>query len=235
MILAWQDHRGFFQTKYEGGNEPPDCHAEEPEDGMQQTGSKPRGKYNGAIYGGTCKTCPVGQWKIEGDKKTRPLCGPRVRVFIQTKEIALPVMVDLPSTSIPRFTTYMKALTQFGYYFHQVVTIFTLQMEQTAKKIEYPVCQPLILRNAPEVEGQKGKPWVMSTEESLSLAGWRAGIETVIDPANRTAQIAAAAEQSDEEIASAEAGYEESGSAAAAYGVTESDMHDDESKVKATM
>jgi len=238
VILAWQEHRGYYASGYEGGNEAPDCWAEEPAPGEDQVGSHARVTNKGVTFGGACATCPIGRWRIEeGGKKIKPLCRPRIRVYIQTKLIALPIWIDLPSTSVKPFNDYMDALTRFNMAHFWVVTRFALKTEQAqiqkgnkTQKIDYAVLEPRILRHAPAHEGDKGAIYIIGNAERTEIAVWRAGIQAMIDPVNRAAMRAAQAEAVEETEDT-----QDEASAAAAYGVDEDALAPDESQVSETM
>lgn len=221
VILAWQPHRGFFKTGYEGGNAPPDCYAEEPAPGMSQLGSviKPLPYKKGGkpyTYGGACATCPVGQWRGEGKQKERPFCRERMRVYVQTALFGVPVWIDFPSTSVPAFNRYMDALTKWNFPHYSVVTIFSLEkFTPTKPDGTNGIAYSRIVLKALRMSETDRRLYVFGDDEQVQIMPFRESILTLTDPAKRAARIVDAEEDRPARAAAP--------TAAEAYGLTDDD------------
>lgn len=110
VILFNHPAYAYYQEKYTGGSNPPDCGSF---DGV--TGS------NGAA----CATCPYNQFGSgEGQSKA---CKNRRFIYIIQEGELFPMVLSLPTGSLKEFTKYVKRQLSKGRKLNQVVTKISLK------------------------------------------------------------------------------------------------------------
>jgi len=96
VVLHYHTHRKWWEQAYGAGPVgPPDC---ESNDGLLGLGNP----------GGACKQCPLNHVKRSREDRT---CPPRQYLFLMLPEMPMPVLLDLPVTSLAVWGDYVnKAL-----------------------------------------------------------------------------------------------------------------------------
>lgn len=112
VILFNHPAYAYYQEKYTGGTNPPDCGSF---DGVTGTGNP----------GGACATCPYNQFGSgEGQSKA---CKNRRFIYIIQEGELFPMVLSLPTGSLKEFTKYVKRQLSKGRKLNQVVTKISLK------------------------------------------------------------------------------------------------------------
>jgi hypothetical protein len=121
----------YYQNKYTGGNQPPDC-----------------GSFDGATGegdpGGNCAKCPYNQFG-SGENGSKA-CKNRRRIYVLREGEIFPMLLSLPTGSLREFTRYIKRLLSKGKKSNAVVTRFSLKKATNAGGIAYSQAQLMIDR-----------------------------------------------------------------------------------------
>lgn len=150
VIVGAQDIRMFYNSKYTGGNEPPDCISLDLRMGVV-------GEDAPAEITGECATCPKAQWGSAKDDDGNPTagqaCSQRKVMLIYRPEDSFPFILSAPSSSLKNIKQYFGRLVSgHGRPFWGVVTRFTLEKKKSGSGIEYSVLAPEYLRDLTEDE-----------------------------------------------------------------------------------
>ncbi|AOY74711.1 hypothetical protein [Clostridium formicaceticum] len=131
LVGVMVDHHpvnGYWQEKYTGGSNPPDCSSM---DGKKGEGSP----------GGDCKTCPLNEFGSDEDRKGKA-CKNMHRIYLLKSGEMLPLLLTLPPTSLKNFSNYMaKRIITKGHRSYSVVTKITLKRTQSSSGIPYSQAQ----------------------------------------------------------------------------------------------
>lgn len=119
IVVAWKKSRSYWENKYSGGGEKPDCRST---DGIYGIGSP----------GGECDKCYLSKW--ENDQP--PACIDQRVLFLLFEDSTLPMIFVLPPTSIPVMRKYFVKLTSRKIPHWAVITSFKLE------KVTNPAGQP---------------------------------------------------------------------------------------------
>ncbi|WP_026486700.1 hypothetical protein [Caldanaerobius polysaccharolyticus] len=126
VIVDHHPINAFWQNKYDGANNPPDC-------------SSLDGKIGVGSPGGNCKTCPYNQFGSDGKGKA---CKNMHRVYILRNGDVFPLLLTLPPTSIKPFADYLaKRVITKGLRSYEVVTKITLKKATNTSGIVYSQAQ----------------------------------------------------------------------------------------------
>ena len=122
VILHQHSLNMYYNSKYTGGSNPPDC-----------------GSYDGATGvgepGGNCKKCPLNQYG-SGENGGKA-CQNRRRLYILREGELFPLLFSLPAGSLKPFTRYLKQLLSKGNKSNAVVTKFSLKKATNAGGVPY--------------------------------------------------------------------------------------------------
>ena len=126
VILYHHPLYAYYRTRFNGGNNPPDC-----------------GSYDGNTGigdpGGSCAKCPLNQFG-SGDNGGKA-CKNKRRVYVLRPGELIPVLLTLPAGSMREFGVYIKRLLAKGKKSNGVVTRFSLQRAQNANGIAYSMAK----------------------------------------------------------------------------------------------
>ena len=112
----------YYQTKYEGGNNPPDCGSF---DGVTGVG----------FPGGECKSCPYNKFGSgEGQSKA---CKNRRMLYILLEGEIFPMELSLPTGSLKSFTSYVKGQLSKSRRLNAIVTKIRLKKATNSKGIAF--------------------------------------------------------------------------------------------------
>lgn len=143
VIVAHGDRRVFWEKSIEeNGGEitPPDCSSADGRIGRGTIAS---------THNGVCATCPKAQYgsdrKPSGEPGRGQACAARKLLFVILPDNVLPLVMNLPPTSIGAITKYMLRLTSAGLPCYGVVTKFTLKAETNPDGNKYAICEPTLL------------------------------------------------------------------------------------------
>lgn len=122
VILYHHPVFAYYQEKYTGGNNPPDCGSF---DGITGSGNP----------GGKCKACPLNQFG-SGENGSKA-CKNRRRIYLLREGEVFPLILSLPTGSIKAFTKYIQRILGTGKKSFGVVTKFSLKKASSNTGISY--------------------------------------------------------------------------------------------------
>lgn len=117
VIIAQIPHRIYFQENTTGEKNPPACTSE---DGVTGYGTP----------GGSCKNCAFAKF---GSKGRGQACSARMNLYIMRDEDFLPIVIDLPPSSL---TTLKKYMTQLATLSRK--PFYAVRTKLTLKRLENP-------------------------------------------------------------------------------------------------
>lgn len=112
VILYHHPIYAYYESKYTGGNNPPDCGSF---DGITGVGNP----------GGLCGKCPYNQFG-SGENGSKA-CKNRRRIYVLREGEIFPLLLSLPTGSLKEFSRYIKRLLSKGKKSNAVVTRFSLK------------------------------------------------------------------------------------------------------------
>lgn len=127
VIVDHHPINAYWQNKYEGQNNPPDC-------------SSMDGRCGTGLPGGNCKTCKLNQFGTAEDKKGK-ICKNMHRVYLLRSGDLFPILLTLPPTSIKSLSDYLKRIITKGLKSCRVITKITLKKVQNSTGISYSQAQ----------------------------------------------------------------------------------------------
>lgn len=137
VILYHHPIHAFYQNKYTGGNQPPDCGSF---DGVSGEGNP----------GGSCALCPYN--KFGSGENGSKACKNRRRIYVLREGEIFPMLLSLPTGSLKEFTRYIKRLLSKGNKSNSVVTRFSLKKTVNSSGIAYSQAQFAVERLLTEDE-----------------------------------------------------------------------------------
>ena len=123
VIAGWKKCRLFWKDEFGGGGSPPDCTSE---DCMRGVGNP----------GGSCLTCPNAQWKSHRNGRAQA-CKMVQQLFVFTPGDNLPMVVNVPPSSLKGCKQYLNQLTRAGHFYWGVVTRLSLHPAKNEDGIKY--------------------------------------------------------------------------------------------------
>lgn len=126
VILYHHPLFAFYQNKYIGGNQPPDCGSF---DGINGEGNP----------GGSCIKCSYNQFG-SGENGSKA-CKNRRRIYVLREGEIFPLLISIPTGSLKEFTRYIKRLLSRGKKSNSVVTRFSLKKAVNTGGIAYSQAQ----------------------------------------------------------------------------------------------
>ncbi|WP_173452034.1 hypothetical protein [Eubacterium pyruvativorans] len=126
VILYHHPMFAYYQDKYTGGSNPPDCGSM---DGVTGVG----------VPGGACAKCPYNQFGSGENGSKR--CKNKRRIYILREGEIFPMILSIPTGSLKSFTRYIKRLLTKGKKTNMVVTRFTLKKAVNMGGIAYTQVQ----------------------------------------------------------------------------------------------
>lgn len=135
IVLGWQKGRKYYESNDASEGTPPDCSSR---DGVHGFGDF--GKGSEANPSGLCETCPMGQWlrQSEGaEKDVPPPCKQMANVLLLTEDEALPLLVQVPRTSLTAFDKYRKGLLRYNTGLARSLVRITLERAKNEQGTEY--------------------------------------------------------------------------------------------------
>ncbi|MEI6131975.1 MAG: hypothetical protein WCQ41_04035 [Bacillota bacterium] len=126
VILYHHPLFAYYQSKYTGGNQPPDCGSF---DGLTGEGNP----------GGACGKCALNQFG-SGENGSKA-CKNRRRIFVLREGEIFPLLISIPTGSLKEFTRYIKRLLSKGKKSNSVVTRFSLKKAVNTGGIAYSQAQ----------------------------------------------------------------------------------------------
>lgn len=129
IVLHFKDVRAYWSSK-DSGNNPPDCSSS---DGMVGMGTP----------GGDCHKCPLAQFGTAVDQKGQPGKGQackamRMLLFLRQDDM-IPMIVNLPPTSLQNAKKYFLRLVANGLPYYGVTSQLRLEQTKNASGTAYSV------------------------------------------------------------------------------------------------
>ncbi len=126
VVLCHHAVNAYYKTPFTGGHNPPDCGSF---DGITGVGEP----------GGNCQSCPLNQYgsSANGGKA----CQNRRRLFVLREGEFFPLLLSLPTGSLPEFTRYLKRLISKSRKSNSVVTRFSLKKATNKGGLVYSQAQ----------------------------------------------------------------------------------------------
>ena len=134
VVLFFKSSRSYWESKYEGGNEPPDCssadarHARPRNDEIEiPAPTIEEGPYSGYL---ACDGCTFSEWGTavrDGEPTRGQACKLTKQLFVLTPERMLPIVVSLPPTSLKVASNYFVQLADFGIDYKSIITRIGIQ------------------------------------------------------------------------------------------------------------
>lgn len=128
VIVDHHPVNAYWQEKFNGQNNPPDC-------------SSMDGKNGEGNPGGKCTSCPYNQFG-SGDDGSGKACKNMHRVYLLRSGELIPILLTLPPTSIKAFADYLgKRVVSKGKRSYGVLTKVTLKKAVSNTGIQYSQAQ----------------------------------------------------------------------------------------------
>lgn len=132
IIVHMHNQRAYYQAEFSGGNEKPDCSANDGHTPYGNPGDELR------LAGKGCDECPLSQFG--SGKNGGQACRQTRRVYIVQPGVLLPLVVTLSPTSVGYMRKYLLRLGATAYW--SVVTKLTLKQAVSKNGIKYSVAVP---------------------------------------------------------------------------------------------
>lgn len=123
VIIGVQKCRAYWAEAFSGAGVPPDCVSEDAITGVGNPG-------------GVCNKCPLAEFGSDSRGKGQA-CKQIKRLFLLRPNSMLPLVVNLPPTSIKIASRYGLRLVDNGLKFQAVVTRITLDKTKNSEGIGY--------------------------------------------------------------------------------------------------
>lgn len=142
VILYHHPVNSYFKEKFNGSANPPECSSIDGKIGVERD--------SGECH--DCKTCPMAQFG-SGENGGMACKQKRCLYLLREGEI-LPIVMTLPTGSIPEFTKYITRLVAKGKHANTVVTKFALKKAQNSTGINYSQATFSVVRDLTPAEKQ---------------------------------------------------------------------------------
>lgn len=125
VVLYHHPINSYYKEKYNGGNTPPDCGSIDGKTGIESETGECK----------ACADCPLA--KFGSGENGGMACKQKRRIYLLREGEILPVIMTIPTGSLPEFTKYITRLVAKGNRANSVVTKFTLKKAQNSTGIAY--------------------------------------------------------------------------------------------------
>jgi hypothetical protein len=125
IIVHHQTARGYWRQSLDesGGGTPPDCASHD-------------GQYGVGDPGGACARCPMNEWGSKGSGRGKA-CQERHLLFVLREGEFLPILVNVPPSSLGAVTKLLLRLTSKGVPYFGVVVELGLARDKSGDGITY--------------------------------------------------------------------------------------------------
>lgn len=154
VIVGQRDIRSYFATEYDGSNNPPECASNDGVTGVPLSDSAEG-------YGGACDECPMSKWG-SGKEGRGQACSQRKLLLMLQPDSMLPIVVNVPPTSVNEVNRYFLRLTTKKAPHFQVVTNLKLAKAKSGGGIEYAKIAPGFVRLLDKDEAESAKAMYQS-------------------------------------------------------------------------
>lgn len=169
VIVGIQSTRTYWPESFTGASVPPSCTSRD-------------GKTGVGDPGGECDYCPMMQWG-SGKNGTGTACSERKRVYILRPEGLLPMILNLPATSITNLRKYQVSLISQRTHPNVVVTRFGLFRTKSKAGIQYSQATFIAISPLPAEQVPLAKAYAKMIQEAV-------GIQSSPAPARVRANVA---------------------------------------------
>ena len=138
IIVAWNDDRRLYKEAYAPGGDkgPPDCVCPDILAGIGY-----------GDPGGDCATCPFNQWGTarapDGGQGKGKACREKRHLLLNREGMAVPIMIDVPPTSLKPIRTYFWGLTGQQCPHYGVVTRISLVPGDPSATMKFSLLQKI--------------------------------------------------------------------------------------------
>jgi hypothetical protein len=152
VVLYHRQERSYYKSEFDGKNESPDCASYDGKHGTD--------KETGEVT--VCKECPLNEFG--SGKNDSKACKTKRKVFLLLEGSPLPVILNIPTTSVKDFGAYIsKMVIKYGST-ARVVTKFALKRDTNAGGIVYSKVVVGFERLLTETELASVQPMVEQTK-----------------------------------------------------------------------
>jgi len=131
VIVDHHPVNAYWENKFEGQNNPPDCSSMDGKQGLNSNTGEIR----------NCKTCPLNQFGSAEDGRGKA-CKNMHRVYLLRSGEMFPLLITLPPTSIKPLSNYIaKRVLAKGKRTTDVITKISLKKTQNSSGITYSQVQ----------------------------------------------------------------------------------------------
>jgi hypothetical protein len=153
VIVSFNDFRAFWDSPYDGGQTPPDCYSNDLQIGIGEPG-------------GECPSCPNSQWGSDANNSGQA-CTLKRRLLFIPEDRTLPVVLDVPPSSLKPAREYFLNLASFGKKFFHTVTKFSLETDKSGDGIKYSKLKLERVRDLDDAEKVLIDSYEKSIKESM--------------------------------------------------------------------
>ena len=154
VIVAAQDVRAYYSTRYTGDKNPPDCVSLDAKTGAGEPG-------------GPCATCQHAQWGTakndEGEFTDGQACSQKKMMLCLNQDSTLPFVIKIPSGSLGNLSKYFMRLAGANLFYYAVVTRLSLEKKASGSGVDYSTVVPEFVR-------------ALSPEEFAGVVNYRGGM-----------------------------------------------------------
>ena len=154
VIVNFNDFRTYWEEGFDGSGTPPDCYSTDSRVGV-------------GTPGGECSSCPLSQWGSASDGKGQA-CNLKRKLMIVPEDRNLPIVLDVPPSSLKPIKDYFLNLASFGKKFYHIISRFSLEVDKSKGGIKFSKLKIEMTRPLDETEQAMIDKYVMSIEASMS-------------------------------------------------------------------
>jgi len=127
VIVAKRNFRVFYPAAFTGGNEAPSCASQDGITGYGHPEATALDPFpDGPMTTSECAKCPNAEWGTGKDGRGQA-CSARMALYVLRPDALLPIVLDLPPTSLRNQKQYFLGLTGSGKSFKKVLTRIGLE------------------------------------------------------------------------------------------------------------
>lgn len=143
VIVHKQTTRGWWATDLdESGEAPPACSSKDSVTATIRHDEIPA-SYKGPLPTGECATCPLA---VFDEAQGRTPCQQRISLYLLPGDEFLPVLVDLPTTSIKPMRQFLLRLASGRRPYNAVVVELGLVQRKSAGGVNYSLVNPKVVK-----------------------------------------------------------------------------------------
>ena len=166
VIVDQHPVNAFWQEKYQGGNNPPECSSLDGKEGVDIHGNRR-----------PCNSCPYNEWGSDPNGGRGKACKNMRRIYILPEGEMFPLLLTLPPTSLKNFANYLaKRVIAKGRRSRDILTKVTLKKATSSDGITYS-------------QAHFSLAGELSKEDAAKVARYAEGIKTI------TRKLAVAADE----------------------------------------